>query len=424
MDWRKRLENLGMLRDSPARAAGVTRRRLQRSIEEIVPGQVIETPAGPCFVSEQRFTADKPHGRWPLGDLLQRPPEILGRLLEPSGQAPALDPRQIVFLDTETTGLTGGTGTYAFLVGIGFFHGDRTFIIRQYFMRDYDEEPAQMSALVEALEPFSALGSFNGLSFDVPLLETRLALQRLPSRLSRLPHIDLLRPARRVWRRVLISCALSSLEQAVLGVRRSGADVPSWMIPELYFQYLRTGEAAPLTGVFYHNQQDILSMVTLANHLCRLLEDPEETSRHPLELAGLARWHETHGDVERAIALYREALAYPLALPEQTRLLRRLSALLKRTHRYEEAQELWQAVLAAGDVEHAVEILVDLAKYHEWQTHDIPRALEATEQAIAATAGLSASPARALMLEGLERRRARLSRKLHAASQRQSDSRF
>lgn len=423
MDWRKRLENLGMLRNSPARTAGLTRHRLQRSIEEVVPGQVIETPAGPCFVSEQHFTVDKPHGRWPLGDLLERPPEILGRLLEPSGPAPALDPRQIVFLDTETTGLAGGTGTYAFLVGIGFFSSERTFVVRQFFMRDYDEEPAQMSALVEALEPFGALGSFNGLSFDVPLLETRLALQRLPSRLSRLPHIDLLRPARRVWRRVLMSCALSSLEQAVLAVRRSGADVPSWIIPELYFQYLRTGEAAPLAGVFYHNQQDILSMVTLANHLCRLLENPAETGRHPLELAAVARWHESHGDMERAIALYKEALLHPLPPDERTRLLRRLSALLVRAHCHEEALELWQVVMAAGDVEHAVEILVDLAKYHEWQTRDIPRALEVTEQAIAATAGLRASPARALMLEGLERRRERLLRKLHAASRRRQGDR-
>ncbi|MGC8826775.1 MAG: ribonuclease H-like domain-containing protein, partial [Anaerolineae bacterium] len=327
MDWRRRLANLEMLRSRPARAAGLTRRRLYRPIEEVVPGQIIETPAGPCFVSEQRFTADRPHGRWPLGDLLQRSPETLARLLDPPEQAPALDPRQIVFLDTETTGLAGGTGTYAFLVGIGFFSDDRTFTIRQYFMRDYDEEPAQMSALIEALEPFGALGSFNGRSFDVPILETRLALQRLPSRLSRLPHMDLLRPARRVWRRVLMSCALSSLEQAVLAVRRTGADVPSWMIPSLYFEYLQTGEAGPLAGVFYHNQQDILSMVTLANHLCRLLENPAETGRHPLELAAVARWHEKHGDVERAIALYKEALMHPLPPDEHARLLRRLSAL-------------------------------------------------------------------------------------------------
>jgi uncharacterized protein YprB with RNaseH-like and TPR domain len=421
MDWRRRLETLGMLRNSPARSAGLTRRRLYRPIEEVVPGQIIETSAGPCFVSEQRFTVDRPHGRWTLGDLLHRSPEILARLLDPPEQTPALDPRQIVFLDTETTGLAGGTGTYAFLVGIGFFPDDQTFIIRQYFMRDYDEEPAQMSALIEALEPFGALGSFNGRSFDIPILETRLALQRLPSRLSRLPHMDLLRPARRVWRRVLMSCALSSLEQAVLAVRRAGTDVPSWMIPSLYFEYLQTGEATPLAGVFYHNQQDILSMVTLANHLCRLLENPAETGRHPLELAGLARWHESHGDLDRAITLYREALAYPLSPEEGTRLLRRLSALLRRARRHEEAVGLWQALMAAGEVEQAVEILVDLAKYHEWQTRDLARALEATEQAITAAAGLRPSPARALMLEGLERRRERLLRKLRPAPRRQDD---
>ncbi|MGQ9516480.1 MAG: ribonuclease H-like domain-containing protein [Anaerolineae bacterium] len=415
MDWRKRLENLGLLRSSRTNAAGLTRRPLQRPIEEVVPGQIIETPAGPCFLSEQRFTADSPHGRWPLGDLLQRPPEILGRLLDPPERAPALEPRQIIFLDTETTGLAGGTGTYAFLVGIGFFADEQTFVIRQFFMRDFDEEPAQLQALIEALEPFGALGSFNGCAFDVPILETRLALQRLPSRLSRLPHLDLLRPARRVWRRVLMSCALSNLEQAVLAVRRTGADVPSWMIPSLYFQYLQTGEAAPLAGVFYHNQQDILSMVTLANHLCRLLENPAETGRHPMELAGLARWHETHGDMERAIALYREALIYPLPPEEHARLLRRLSALLKRAGRLEEALETWQAMMNAGDAEQAVEVLVELAKFHEWQTRDIARALEATDQAIATAAGLRPSPARALILQDLQHRRERLLRKQRPA---------
>ncbi|MGQ9667400.1 MAG: ribonuclease H-like domain-containing protein, partial [Anaerolineae bacterium] len=241
------------------------------------------------------------------------------------------------------------------------------------------------------------------------------ALQRLPSRLSRLPHLDLLRPARRVWRRVLMSCALSNLEQAVLAVRRTGADVPSWMIPSLYFQYLQTGEAAPLAGVFYHNQQDILSMVTLANHLCRLLENPAETGRHPMELAGLARWHETHGDMERAIALYREALIYPLPPEEHARLLRRLSALLKRAGRLEEALETWQAMMNAGDAEQAVEVLVELAKFHEWQTRDIARALEATDQAIATAAGLRPSPARALILQDLQHRRERLLRKQRPA---------
>lgn len=415
MDWRKRLENLGVFRNNRTSAAGRTRHRLQRPIEDVVPGQIIETPAGPCFLSEQRFAADRPHGRWPLGDLLQRPPEILGRLLDSPGQTPALEPRQIAFLDTETTGLAGGTGTYAFLVGIGFFADEQTFVIRQFFMRDLDEEPAQLQALIEALEPFGALGSFNGCAFDVPILETRLALQRLPSRLSGLPHLDLLRPARRVWRRVLMSCALSNLEQTVLAVRRAGVDVPSWMIPGLYFQYLQTGESAPLAGIFYHNQQDILSMVTLANHLCRLLENPAETGRHPMELAGLARWHETHGDTERAIALYREALVYPLPPEEHTRLLRRLSALLKRAGWLDEALEMWQAMIKTGSAEQAVEALVELAKFHEWQTRDIARALEAADQAIATAAGLRPSPARALILQGLERRRERLLRKQRPA---------
>ena len=131
-------------------------------------------------------------------------------------------------------------------------------------MRDYGEEPAQLAALAERLERFSTVVSFNGKAFDLPLIETRLALSRIPFGLAGAPHLDLLFPSRRIWKNSLPSCALSSLETEVLGVRRTGEDVPGYLIPALYFDYVRGGDAGPMAGVFYHNVQDILSLVTLS----------------------------------------------------------------------------------------------------------------------------------------------------------------
>src|SRR5439155_19417396 len=170
------------------------------------------------------------------------------------------DPRSLLFLDAETTGLAGGTGTYAFLVGAAWLEDDRL-ILAQHFMRDFDEEPALLAALRALLERANAVVTFNGASFDLPLLETRfiMARQSWPAALS---HLDLLRPSRRVWTSCFADCRLATLEREVIGVVRDD-DIPGALIPALYFDFLRSRRAAPLARVLAHNRDDILTQVGL-----------------------------------------------------------------------------------------------------------------------------------------------------------------
>ncbi|MBK6432579.1 ribonuclease H-like domain-containing protein [Candidatus Amarolinea dominans] len=259
-----------------------------RSIEILIPGQEIETPHGPCFVREVVYPGSTLRSRYALAACLGQPLDTLAALY-PEANLDNFDFARAAFLDTETSGLGGGAGTYAFMIGVGVFEPSSgppvsqeeasapappAFKVRQFFMRSEREERAVLHALAGVLDAATSLVSFNGRAFDLPLLTNRFIMHRQTPRLTTAPHLDLLHPARRVWRQRLPSCALSSLETQILGLRRDQADVPGWLIPSLYFQYLQTGDAQDLVGVFYHNLEDILSMVTLASTLTRLLADP------------------------------------------------------------------------------------------------------------------------------------------------------
>ena len=159
-----------------------------------------------------------------------------------------LDLEHFAFIDTETTGLAGGTGTYTFLIGVGRFEKDE-FRLVQFFLTNPGEETAQLAAFSEFIAPCEAVVSFNGKSFDIPLINTRFIINRWPSPLTGLAHLDLLHLARRLWKARLSGCTLGDLETHILGMKRSEHDVPGWMIADLYFDYLHTGDSRPLLGV-------------------------------------------------------------------------------------------------------------------------------------------------------------------------------
>src|SRR2546428_220058 len=207
---------------------------------EVLGGELVETGAGPLLIVRREYPLTHIHGRQPLAPAFAAPLDLLSAVARAA--APARDPRGLLFLDTETTGLAGGTGTYAFLVGVGHLDGDRV-VVAQYFMRDFDEEPALLAALVPLLEQAAGVVTFNGSGFDLPLLETRfvLARRRWP---ALLPHLDLLRPARRVFTARCADCRLTTLEREVIGLERED-DVPGAQIPALYFDFLRSRRAAP-----------------------------------------------------------------------------------------------------------------------------------------------------------------------------------
>jgi uncharacterized protein len=243
-----------------------------------------------------------------------------------------------LFLDTETTGLAGGTGTCAFLVGLAWFEGGGL-AIEQLFLRDYAEEHAVLLALAERLEERRVLVTFNGKSFDWPLVETRFRLTRQIEPQLPQAHLDLLHPARQLWRLQLGSVRLTELERGVLGIER-GADLLSELIPRIYFDYLRGAAAEPLVPVFRHNQMDLAGLAALASRVAALLNHPE--GAEPLELYGLSRLLERRGERARARSLYEMAVAagLPASLARAAR--RRMARLARREGARGTAQSLWR----------------------------------------------------------------------------------
>jgi tetratricopeptide (TPR) repeat protein len=316
----------------------------------------------------------------------------------------------MAFIDTETTGLAGGTGTYAFLVGVGVFD-DEGFTIHQFFMRDYDEELAMLHALGELLDGLDAVVSFNGKSFDLPLLETRFIMARQPPRLIDAPHLDLLPVARRFWKYRLDSCALSSLETEVLGVQRTEDDVPGWLIPGLYVDYARSGDSREMPRIFYHNAQDILSLVTLTARMCDLLSMPipPDADVPGEDLYGLARLLNDFGQGDRAEAAFEQSALTSRSEQVREMAMRDLAYLLKRQERREEALTWWQQLVESRAAVYACE---ELAKHYEWQEADLAQAVTWTEQAIALTRAWAPGSKRRDTLAQLEHRLVRLNRKL------------
>lgn len=412
-DLRQRLERLGVrlgtggLRPPrPAEPRAFTPPPPRDTIEEWVSGRTVEGQAGACFLSESRYPLSHVHGRLPMGDLLAHRPAGLAVLADDAAAAGSFE--NLAFLDTETTGLAGGTGTYAFLVGVGTFEGG-DFVVRQYFMRDIPEEPALLALVRQTLDRCDGLVTFNGRAFDWPLLETRFAMHRLAAPPAAEVHLDLLPPARRLWRRRLTSCALSSLEQQVLGLERSVDDVPGWAIPGLYRDFLQWGRAEPLRRVFYHNAHDILSLATLAAVLCAAVHDPLQGLSHGEDLYSLALQLEAGGDVEAAGRLYEQCLRCQLPTAMRHAAAHRLSQLWRRAGEVEQAVALWQALAERGDVE----ACVALAKHYEHRAKDLA---QAQSMALRALELLSRAPApdrrklaelehRLRRLEGKARRR-------------------
>jgi uncharacterized protein YprB with RNaseH-like and TPR domain len=383
-----------------------------------VPGEPVDTPYGPAWLRTARYPlAERPD----LAPWLGLAPEILAALAGEAG-AGYLAPATAAFIDTETTGLSTGTGTYTFLIGIGTFEleGDPAFVVRQYFMRSPAEERAQLHLVEERLAGCQGAVTFNGRSFDMPLIQNRFILARLPLPLVGAPHLDLLPPARRLWRARIGSCALSELERNILAKPRSADDVPGWLIPTIYHDYYRGGHNAEMMArVFYHNLEDVVSMVLLgvrmAETFARPYRERQFAGLHPLECASLARWYAALEWHEVGEAAYRAALDGPLSDGERAQVFRELSFLLKRLGRRAEAATVWEEWISSVPGEEMTPY-VELAKHHEWYTGDVAVARSWTAWALRIGESRPAGAADSYVLAELRHRLARLERKLAAAS--------
>jgi uncharacterized protein YprB with RNaseH-like and TPR domain len=300
------------------------------------------------------------------------------KLLSPETLDEVTDTDRWLFLDTETTGLAGGSGTYAFLVGIAWWDGGGL-EIEQFFMREYSEERSLLFALRERMAERPVLVTFNGKSFDWPLLETRYRMSRKISVPTPRAHLDFLHPARNLWRLRLGSVRLSELERHVLGWDR-GADLLSGLIPQIYFDYLRGGPPERLVSVLNHNQMDLRGLAALSSRILSLLSDAENQGQDGLELFGVSRICEKRGEDARARNLYEKSIAS--FLPTETdRVARRsLARLAKRQGDFQLACELWKDVL--GNSRHGYEAYEQLAVYYERTARDPERAEQIVHQAL------------------------------------------
>jgi uncharacterized protein YprB with RNaseH-like and TPR domain len=412
-ELRQRLRELGVVKGVRELVTLSPRRHL--AIEDLVPGHFHTTSQGQCFVAEATYPPSHRHGDLSLSTFLDLPADVLGWVAQ-DGRLASANRRRVCFLDTETTGLSGGTGTMAFVVGLGFF-ADDGFHVRQHCLRDPGDEPAMVEALAEFVPQFEALVSFNGRAFDLPILENRFIMARMRPMTAGMPHLDLLPPARRLWRFHLSSCALSALEPAVLGVLREQDDVPSGIIPYLYRDYLRTGDAREMKRVLYHNGVDVLSMVTLAVRLGRAFADPwgagadESNARlSGAEFLALGHWYAAEGRLAEAERAYHTALKAGLTPDLRANVLRTLGATFKQAARWSRACACWQQL--ALEEKDDVLAHVELAKYFEWHVGDLPLAAGWTRAALAQVEQWLPGLRRDALLTELQHRLARLERKM------------
>lgn len=393
------------------------------AVREALGGRVEEGPGGSCLVVERRYEGGRPHGREPVAryaEALRLGGEALG-WLQPGAGGPIAP----FFFDLETTGLSGGAGTYAFLVGCGWFEGD-DFVTRQYFLRGYGEERALLHAVTAFVRSFPlpaaspqslaagpqppapdpqalapAVVTYNGRGFDLPVMETRYLMHRLPFPFGALEHLDLLFSARRLWRRRLVrdgsdrrarlsglvpepgggaSCALTVLEEDVLGLQREG-DVPGWEIPGRYFAYARTGDATALEAVLEHNRLDLLSLGALTGLVLDLVSGRREAGdRH--ELLALGRLYDSLGRDGEAERCHRAAAAAGGlfdAAPDaavRAEALHWLALRHRRARRFREAADCWGELLSLPALEPRLrrEALEAMAVHHEHRARDLAAA--------------------------------------------------
>lgn len=353
---------------------------------------------------------------YPLDTLPCDPGDIAGEQifgLCRDARMTAVDCSGLLFLDTETTGLAGGTGTYPFLVGAGFFTQD-DFTVRQFFMRDFDDEPAMLVEIQRLLERYPIIVSYNGKAFDAPLLQSRFLLNRIRLSLTDLPHWDLLYAARRFWREMLPNCRLSTVEAEIFGHRRD-EDVPSEMIPYIYFDFLRGLRMERMRPVLAHNAEDIRSLALIAARVCRMLREPDRECRHAMELVGLGNFYANQGEFTQATALYEIALQRPeIALDHRYLVHRRISLLYKRQGLFQHAAQVWKCMVEEHEDCFAY---IELAKFWEHRERRFEEALRITEEVLSRVqrgqAHISSDwQSDRHLLQELTHRRARLLRRL------------
>lgn len=347
-------------------------------VEKVVPGEIVGEPDNRFFLVREDFPLETRQGEVALGAVLDAIPEHIA-LSACDAELEVFDPATALFMDTETTGLAGGSGTVAFLVGVGYFV-EGVFRLEQCFMRDYDEEEPMLRYLDGLFLRCETVVSYNGKSFDMPLLRTRFIQNRLPFRLDGALHFDLVHAARRFWKKRLGDCSLSNVERAVLGVERHG-DIPSSEIPQLWFDYLRTRDATELQRVFYHHKMDVLSLVSLTALLSKRIEASDgEGFQHAEDRLSLARLYFRQKQFENVVAHVGGLLETETEPVIRRECLELMAYARKRLDEWQRMEDAWTAVLR--EFPRNLAARAELAKFYEHRKRDLPAAKRICEETI------------------------------------------
>jgi uncharacterized protein len=407
-------------------------------VADVLGGRVVANSFGRALVVDRRYESDRFHGRRRVGDCEVADGETL-RLLDPTltpreaGNARAYEGTgcRTLFVDLETTGLSGGAGTVAFLVGVGWFDAG-AFQVRQFLLTSYASERALLCAVADCFDATSLLVTYNGKTFDVPVMETRWMFHRMPLPLESVRHFDLLHPARRLWRvrdgaaEGDGCCRLGTLERVLCDVTRVG-DVPGLEIPGRYFQFLRTGDARPLEPVLEHNRLDLISLAAVAAHAVELVEQGSARCRDAAEAVSLGKVYERAGCVDRAMESYERAADDASAhIDVVAEALYRMGLRCRRDRRYADAAAIWRRILDlkpgrprrhgyGGQVSQRSTLLGPLRQFavealaihHEHRERDYEGARELTLQLLEGDGPAARTDARRHRLARLERKLAR-----------------
>jgi hypothetical protein len=364
------------------------------------PAPLAAEPGAPFLVKEFSYALDGRYGKVRLGDWLSLKADTLA-VIAGSDEFAAIDPARMLFFDSETTGLAGGTGTVPFMLGFGYF-ADQAFQVRIFVLLSLDKEGEFLEAVASFLEGggFSAVATYNGKAFDFPLLETRYILQRRRFPLRDLPHLDFLFPARTIWRNTFDSRKLGYLGEMLLGLSRED-DIEGSDIPALYFSFLRSQAFSLIEPVVEHNAMDLVGLAAVVLLGALYLDDYSLTGDGG-EIFGLGRLCERAGLLEKAEGFYKVAREVSARSDVAVLATRRLSLLLKKKKLFSEALELWQQLAAGNDAQAQRELSV----HFEHRERDFAMALTYVEKAIA---GGGLTPARR---QEMEKRLQRLQQKI------------
>ena len=335
------------------------------------------TPLGRHLMIREVYGDDHYHGKVRLDRFSVSDLQRFMSLMKAKGTVARRE--AIVFLDTETTGIQGGTGMVPFLVGLGYFDGG-DFHMVQYFIRDFDEEPSMLLALGDLLKRFQLLVTYNGSSFDVPLLETRFTLARLDSPFTEMLHLDLLPGARRLWRNGHGSCRLSALESRIVAFLR-GPDIPGAMIPRTYFDFLQRRSFAAISSVLKHNVDDVVSLAALTVCACDRVTGEPAALDNPLDLYSLARIMENTSEWSRAIRFYDLAIQGGLSDPLLFKARENLAILSRRAGDHRRALALCETLMQHPTF--SMPAYEGAAIHYERVACELQRALEVVDGALA-----------------------------------------